>query len=122
MLARSQPFCTKVSIPSGRTSDTVTWRSASGTDARIHACNAPAPTTAVSARSGTVVYTPAVPAGGGCQRYVGVARHRPPAPVSPVKLVTGRASGFQVNASDPDAPGRASASAPPADRYHERAR
>ena len=51
-LARSQPLCTNVSWPSGRTSETVAWRSTLRAEARIHAASAPPPTTAVSAASG----------------------------------------------------------------------
>ncbi len=35
-LARSHPFWTNVSLPSGRTSLTVAWRSTSGVDERSH--------------------------------------------------------------------------------------
>ena len=62
--------------------------------------------------------------GGFCDHwYEGVAVHSPfvPLPVLPVKLVAGRAARLHVNVSVPAAPGLASASAPPAARYHERA-
>ena len=48
-LARNHPFWTKVSLPSGRTSLTVAWRSTSGVDERTQRCTAPAPTTVVFA-------------------------------------------------------------------------
>ena len=44
-----------------------------------------------------------------------------PLPVLPVKSVAGRAARLHLNVSVPAAPGLASASAPPAARYHERA-
>ena len=53
-LARSQPPCTNVSLPSGRTSLIVAWRSALRVEERIQACTAPAPITVVVARSGAV--------------------------------------------------------------------
>ena len=62
-LASSHPLCTNVSLPSGRTSETVTWRSTSGVEASIQAWSAPAPTTTVFAGSGAVTYETAVPAG-----------------------------------------------------------
>src|SRR5439155_19883016 len=56
--------------------------------------------------------------------WVGVAVHSPPnpAPVSPVKLVGGRADGSQVNASAPVGAGRLGASVPLLPRYHDWAR
>jgi hypothetical protein len=51
---RSQPLCTKVSIPSGRTSETVTWRSTSRAEERTQASSDPAPTIVVSAPSRSV--------------------------------------------------------------------
>ena len=63
-LPRSQPPWTKVSLPSGRTSLIVAWRSTFGVEERTQACTAPAPMTVVvgaqRARSGT---TRALPAG-----------------------------------------------------------
>src|SRR5581483_5043746 len=51
-LARIHPFCTKVSLPSGRTSLIVAWRSTSGVDDRTHTSTAPPPTTVVFDVSG----------------------------------------------------------------------
>ena len=51
-LPRSQPLCTKVSLPSGRTSLIVAWRSTFGVEERTQACTAPAPTTVVLPLSG----------------------------------------------------------------------
>src|SRR4051812_15636980 len=99
--ARSQPPCTNVSLPSGRTSVTVAWRSTFGLEERTHACTAPAPITLVSAPSGSLRYADALPAGGASHLYGGVAVHRPPSPaaVSPVKFVSGRALAFHVKRS-----------------------
>src|SRR5690348_3884915 len=79
-LARSQPFWTKVSLPSGRTSLTVAWRSTLGVDERTHSRTAPAPTTVVSCASGADTYETAVPAGFCAQRQSqsGAFDHRPP--------------------------------------------
>ena len=54
MLVRSQPLCTKVSLPSGRTSEIVAWRSALGAELRIHASTAPAPRIVASLVSGSL--------------------------------------------------------------------
>jgi hypothetical protein len=62
-LVRSQPLWTKVSLSSGRTSDTVTCRSTLGAAAWIQPLSAPAPITAVSERSGLETYESACPAG-----------------------------------------------------------
>ena len=51
-LARSQPFCTNVSFPSGRTSLIVACRSTSGVDDFTQSETAPLPTTVVFAVSG----------------------------------------------------------------------
>src|SRR6185312_7336924 len=120
--ARSQPPCTKVSLPSGRTSVIVAWRSTFGVDERTHAFTAPAPITVVLAVSGLVTYDAALPAGGWTQLYGGVAVHNPfvPAAVSPVKSVSGRALAFQVNTSAPACVGGVSASEPPGPMYQER--
>src|SRR5712692_2462944 len=77
---RSQPFWTKVSLPSGRTSDTVTCRSTLGAEDRIHARSAPTKTTAVSEERGADTYDPALPAGLWSQRYCGNAVQSPPGP------------------------------------------
>src|SRR5436190_16974222 len=97
-LLRSQPPCTNVSLPSGRTSLIVACRSTFGFVERIHRSTRPAPTTVVLALSGLVTYETPVPAGGACHLYGGVAVQRPPSPaaVSPVKSVSGRAFAFQV--------------------------
>jgi hypothetical protein len=62
-LARTQPFCTNVSLPSGRTSVMIACRSTLGVEERTHTCTAPAPMMAVLVRSGAVMYVTAVPAG-----------------------------------------------------------
>src|SRR3954447_7658599 len=62
-LVLSQPLCTKVSLPSGRTSETVACRSTLGASAWIQAFSAPAPITAVSLLSGLLTYESACPAG-----------------------------------------------------------
>src|SRR5213075_1775291 len=62
-LARTQPFCTKVSLPSGRTSLIVACRSTSGVEDRTQRSTRPAPTTVVSALSGCVTYATACRAG-----------------------------------------------------------
>src|SRR5207248_3067154 len=51
-LARIQPFWTNVSLPSGRTSLTVAWRSTSGVDDLTQRWTAPAPTVVVLVVSG----------------------------------------------------------------------
>src|SRR3954463_867068 len=71
--ARTQPFCTKVSLPSGRTSVIVAWRSTLGVDERTHACTAPAPTTVVLPVRGAVRYDTALPGGLCTHSYGGVA-------------------------------------------------
>ncbi len=62
-LARSHPLWTYVSIPSGRTSDTVTWRSTSGVEARIHALQRSGADDDHVLRSGALTYDTAVPGG-----------------------------------------------------------
>ena len=62
-LARSQPFCTNVSLPSGRTSEIVACRSTSLVDAWIQSCTAPAPNTTVLDCSGADTNDTEVPAG-----------------------------------------------------------
>ena len=51
-LARSQPFWTKVSLPSGRTSLTVAWKSTFGVEDLTHRWTAPPPIAVVLAVSG----------------------------------------------------------------------
>ena len=51
-LPRTQPFCTKVSLPSGLTSLIVACRSTLGAEERTQALTAPAPITVVSPASG----------------------------------------------------------------------
>src|SRR4030081_2210006 len=82
-LARIQPFCTNVSLPSGRTSLTVAWRSTSGVEDRSHRCTAPAPITVVLVLSGADRYATAVPAGFCFQFHchADALAHRPPVPV-----------------------------------------
>ena len=101
--ARTQPPCTKVSLPSGRTSLIVVWRSTFGVDDRTHRCRAPAPMTVVFSSSGLVSHETAVPSGSCVHLYGGVAVHSPsvPEPVSPEKSVSGRACGSQVKLSVP---------------------
>src|SRR3954451_3717192 len=101
--ARSQPDCTNVSLPSGRTSVIVACKSTLRLEERTHARTAPAPSTTVSPFSGGLVYETAVPFGFGAHLYGGVAVHSPPSPpaVSPVKFVSGRACGFQRKRSAP---------------------
>src|SRR6476661_3394867 len=65
-LARIQPFCTKVSLPSGRTSLIVACRSTSGVDDRTHRFTAPLPITAALAVSGAETNDTAVPDGFCC--------------------------------------------------------
>src|SRR5580692_11815737 len=79
-LARSQPFCTNVSFPSGRTSLTVACRSTSGVDDRTQRSTAPPPITVVSLESGGVTYERDVPAGFCCQSHCQAEAllHRPP--------------------------------------------
>src|SRR5436190_14815642 len=59
-LARSQPFWTNVSFPSGRTSLIVACRSTSGVDDRTQRLTAPAPTTVALVVSGAETYETAV--------------------------------------------------------------
>src|SRR3954451_12217305 len=122
-LPRSQPPCTKVSLPSGRTSLMVACRSTFGADERSHAFTAPAPTITVSDFSGAVSQATAVPSGSGVHLYGGVAVHRPSVPeaVSPEKSVSGRARASQVNSFAPLSAG-SDASVPPGATYHDRAR
>src|SRR3954452_2339025 len=96
-LPRTQPPCTKVSLPSGRTSVIVAWRSTFGLEERTQRSTLPAPITVVLLLSGLVTYDTALPPGGDCQSYCGVAVQRPfsPAPVSPWKSVSGRACASQ---------------------------
>jgi len=61
--ARSQPPCTNVSLPSGRTSLIVACRSTFGAEERTQACSAPAPMTAALSLSGLVRYEAALPDG-----------------------------------------------------------
>src|ERR1700736_5635402 len=51
-LARIHPFCTNVSLPSGRTSLTVAWRSTSGVDDLTQRWTAPPPMAVALAVSG----------------------------------------------------------------------
>jgi hypothetical protein len=53
-LARTQPFCTNVSLPSGRTSLIVACRSTLGFEALTHSFTPPAPKTVVFADNGAV--------------------------------------------------------------------
>ena len=52
--ARTQPPCTKVSLPSGLTSLTVAWRSTFGVEELTHRRTAPAPIAVVVLLSGLV--------------------------------------------------------------------
>src|SRR5579862_3162514 len=82
-LARIHPFCTNVSLPSGRTSLTVACRSTSGVDDSTHRRSAPAPITVVSAVSGSDTYDTALPAAG-CSHFHShsdALPQRPPVPV-----------------------------------------
>src|SRR5262245_6491798 len=84
-LARSHPFCTNVSLPSGRTSLTVACRSTSGVEDRSHRWTAPAPMTVVSVVIGADTYDTAVPAGF-CSQFhchADAFAHNPPVPVLP---------------------------------------
>src|SRR4249919_4404358 len=82
-LARIQPFWTKVSLPSGRTSLIVACRSTSGVDDRTQRFTAPLPMTVVSPVSGGETYETAVPEGCCCQfhSHCDALPHRPPVPV-----------------------------------------
>src|SRR3954469_3074686 len=79
-LARSQPPCTNVSLPSGLTSLIVAWRSTFGFDDRTQACTAPAPTTSASRLSFPLTYDTALPGGLCVHLYGGVAVQSPPLP------------------------------------------
>src|SRR5689334_9905670 len=122
-LARIQPLCTKVSLPSGRTSLIVAWRSTSGVDDRTHRLTEPLPTTVVFAVSGAETYDTAVPAGFGCQfqDHCDALPHNPPVPVLDPKSVGGSAPAFAVNEFDPAVVGGADASLPAGPKYHVRA-
>src|SRR5438309_7773355 len=82
-LARSQPFWTNVSFPSGRTSLIVTCRSTSGVDDRTQRFTAPLPMTVVFAASGAETYETALPDGFCChfQSHWDALPHNPPVPV-----------------------------------------
>src|SRR5437763_16709687 len=82
-LARSQPFCTNVSFPSGRTSLIVACRSTSGVDDCTQRSTAPPPMVMVSAVSGAEAYETAVPDGFCCQfhSHRDALPHNPPVPV-----------------------------------------
>src|SRR6476646_1449657 len=82
-LARSQPFWTKVSVPSGRTSLMVACRSTSGVDDRTQRSTAPLPMTVALAVSGADTYETAVPDGFCCQFHChwDALPHSPPGPV-----------------------------------------
>src|SRR6202007_2481477 len=67
-LPRIHPFWTKVSLPSGRTSLTVAWRSTSGVDDFPQELTAPPPITVVSAPSGAETYDTAEPCVG-CTQF-----------------------------------------------------
>src|SRR3954468_22599283 len=121
--ARSQPPWTKVSLPSGRTSEIVACRSTFGAEDRSHTRTKPAPRTVVFSFKGAVTYDAALPAGGGSHLYGGVAVQRPPSPpaVSPVKSVGGRAWASHLNEFAPACAARLSPSLPPEPKYHVRA-
>src|SRR3712207_2184223 len=123
MSPRSQPPCTNVSLPSGRTSVTVTWRSVRGLVDFTQARTKPWPSTVVSSASGLDRNDAPVPFGGCCPRYGGVAVHRPfsPEPVFPVKFVIGRAFGSHVNALASERFGGFERSESRLEKYHERA-
>src|SRR6476660_237194 len=82
-LARSQPFWTNVSFPSGRTSLIVASRSTSGLVDRTQRLTAPLPMTVVFAVSGDETYETAVPDGLCChlQSHCDALPHSPPVPV-----------------------------------------
>src|SRR5215813_10987312 len=67
-LARIQPFWTKVSLPSGRTSLIVACRSTSGVDDFTQRLTEPPPMAVVSVPSGADTYETAEPAGG-CTQF-----------------------------------------------------
>src|SRR5262249_39149216 len=102
-LARIQPFCTNVSLPSGRTSLIVAWRSTPGADERTQRFTDPLPTTVVLAANAGVTYETAVPDGFCCQFHChcDALPHKPPVPVLLPKSVGGSACAFELNASLP---------------------
>src|ERR1700747_1544241 len=82
-LARNQPFCTNVSLPSALTSLTVARRSTSGVDDSTHRWTAPAPIAARLPVSGADTYATAEPAGF-CSHFHShsdALPQRPPPPV-----------------------------------------
>src|SRR5262249_31153559 len=85
-LARIQPSWTNVSLPSGRTSLTVAWRSRALREERIQTCPARAPITVVFCLGGEDTYDTAEPAGFCFQFQVHCAAlpHSPPVPVLPL--------------------------------------
>src|SRR4051794_14948164 len=121
--ARIQPFCTKVSIPSGRTSLTVACRSTSGVDDRTHRCTAPLPTTVVVSVSGSVTKETDVPAGFCCQFHCHCEAlpHSPPPPVRVPKSVRGSALASAVKDFTPLVAAAVALSVPPDPRYQVRA-
>src|SRR5919108_597961 len=84
-LARIQPPCTNVSLPSALTSLIVACRSTSGVDDLTHRWMAPAPTAVVSLVSGAETYDTAEPAWGCVQFHChcDALPQRPPPPVPP---------------------------------------
>src|SRR3954447_17263914 len=121
-LPRSQPPCTNVSLPSGRTSVIVACRSTVGFDARTQTCTAPAPITVAFALSALDTYETALPAGGCSHLYGGVAVQSPfsPPAVSPLKSASGRAFAFHVNELVPAFDGALSARVPFFEKNRER--
>src|ERR1700746_783390 len=82
-LARIQPSCTNVSLPSGRTSLTVAWRSTSGVDDLTQSETAPAPIAAVVLVSAANTWATAEPAGG-CAQFHSHSEALPQSPPEPV--------------------------------------
>src|SRR4051794_10727216 len=121
-LARSQPFCTNTSFPSGRTSLIVACRSTSGVAERTHSDTEPLPMTVVFVVSGADTYDTAELAGACAQfhDHCDALPHSPPVAVLVPKSVRGSACAFALNTLIPAVVG-ASVSAPPAPRYHVRA-
>src|SRR3954469_3409067 len=76
-LPRSQPPCTNVSLPSGRTSVTVACRATIGFEGRTQTRTAPPPIAVVFSLSGLVRYDTPLPAGGCSHLYGGVAVQSP---------------------------------------------
>src|SRR3954454_13655677 len=78
-LARIHPFCTNVSLPSGRTSLIVACRSTSGVDDFRHTCTAPPPIAVAFPVSGADTYETPLPSGGCCQfhSHFEALLHRP---------------------------------------------